>query len=79
MEEIRLRDNRHMVTCEGQMVVGVDGRDHYCSRIVVFPLGSHRNLVGGLNGSEIRGKQRNVLRQKGEVRAQNAEACNDEI
>jgi hypothetical protein len=79
MEEIRLRDNRHMVTCEGQMVVGVDGRDHYCNIIVVFPLGSHRNLVGGLNGSEIRGKQRNVLRQKGEVRAQNAEACNDEI
>jgi hypothetical protein len=69
MEEIRLRDNRHMVTCEGQLVVGVDGRDHYCSRILVFSLGCHRNLVGGLNGSEIRGKQRNVLRRKGEVRA----------
>jgi hypothetical protein len=40
MEEIRLRDNRHMVTCEGQLVVGVDGRDHYCSRILVFRLGA---------------------------------------
>jgi hypothetical protein len=79
MEEIRLRDNRHMVTCEGQLVVRVDGRDHYCSRILVFPFGRHRNLVSGLNGSEIRGKQRNFLRQKGEVRAQNAEACNDEM
>jgi hypothetical protein len=78
-EEIRFRDNRHMVTCKGQLAVGVNGRDHYCSRILVFPLGCHRNLVGGLNGSEIRGKQRNVLRQKGEVRAQNAEAGSDEI
>jgi hypothetical protein len=78
-EEIRFRDNRHMVTCEGQLVVGVNGRDHYCSRIMVFPLGRHRNLVGRLNGSEIRGKQRNILRQKGEVSAQNAEACSDEI
>jgi hypothetical protein len=40
MEEIRLRDNRHMVTCEGQLAVGVDGRDHYCCRILVFPLGA---------------------------------------
>jgi hypothetical protein len=72
MEEIQFRDNRHMVTCEGQLAVGVDGRDHYHSRILVLPLGCHHSLVSGLNGSEIRGKQRNVLRQKGEVRAQNA-------
>jgi hypothetical protein len=39
-EEIRFRDNRHMVTCEGQLAVGVNGRDHYCSRILVFRLGA---------------------------------------
>jgi hypothetical protein len=78
-EEIRFRDNRHMVTYKGQLAVEVDGRDHYRSRTLVLSLGRHRNLVGGLNGSEIRGKQRNVLRQKGEVRAQNAEACSDVI
>jgi hypothetical protein len=78
-EEIRLRDNRHMVTCEGQLVVGVDGRNDHRSRILVLPLGRHRNLVGGLNRSKIRGKQRNVLKQKGEVRAQNAEACGNVI
>jgi hypothetical protein len=50
-EEIRFRDNRHMVSCEGQLGVGVDGRDHYCSRILVLPLGRHRNHVDGLNRS----------------------------
>jgi hypothetical protein len=78
-EEIRFRDNRHMVTCKGQLAVGVDGRDHYRNRILVLPLGRHRNLVSGLNKSEIREKQRYGLRQKGEVRAQNAEACDDVI
>jgi hypothetical protein len=68
-----------MVTCERQLAVGVDGRNDHRSRIMVLPLGSHRNLVGGLNRSEIRGKQRNGLRRKCEVRAQNAEACGDEI
>jgi hypothetical protein len=78
-EEIRFRDNRHMVTCKGQLAIGIDGRNDHRSRILVLPLGRHRKLVGGLNGSKIRGEQRNVLRQKGEVRAQNAEACGDVI
>jgi hypothetical protein len=52
-EEIRFRDNRHMVTCEGQLAIGVDGRDHYHNRVLVLPLGHHRNLVGGLNRREI--------------------------
>ena len=68
-----------MVTCEGQLTVGVDGRNDHRNRILILLLGRHCNLVGGLNGSEIRGKQRNVLRQKGEVRAQNVEACDDVI
>jgi hypothetical protein len=68
-----------MVTCERQLAIGVDGRNDHRSRILVLPLGRHRNLVGRLNGSEIRGKQRNVWRQKGEIRAQNAEACGDVI
>jgi hypothetical protein len=25
MEKIRLRNNRHMVTCESQLTVGIDG------------------------------------------------------
>jgi hypothetical protein len=58
VEEIRLQNNRHMVTCERQLAVRVDRRDDHNSKILVLPLGRHRNLVGGLNGSEIKGKQR---------------------
>jgi hypothetical protein len=28
VEKVRLEDNRHMVTCERQLAVGVDGRNH---------------------------------------------------
>jgi hypothetical protein len=68
-----------MVTCERQLAVGVDGRNDYRSKILVLPLGHHCNLAGGLNKSEIRGKQRSGLRRKCEVRAQNSEACSDVI
>jgi hypothetical protein len=64
VEEIRFRNNRHMVTCKRQLAVGVDGRNDHRSRILVLPFGRHRNLVGGLKGSEIRGKQSSVWRQK---------------
>jgi hypothetical protein len=47
-----------MITCERQLVVGIDRRNDRNSRILVLPLGRHRNLVGGLSGSEIKGKQR---------------------
>jgi hypothetical protein len=66
-------------TCERKLTVGIDARNDHFSRILVLPLGRHHNLVSGLKGSEIRGKQSNIWRQKGEVRAQNAEACNDVI
>jgi hypothetical protein len=68
-----------MVTCKRQLAVGVDRRNDYRSRILVLPLGRHRNLTGGLNSGEIRGKQRCGLRQKCEVRAQNSEARDDVI
>jgi hypothetical protein len=54
-----------VVTCERQLAVGVDGRNDY------------RNLVGGSNKGEIRGKQRSGSRQKCEVRAQNSKAHDD--
>jgi hypothetical protein len=64
VEEIRFRNNRHMVTCERQLAVGVDRRNEHHTRILVLPLGRHRNLIGGLNKSETKGKRRNVWRQK---------------
>jgi hypothetical protein len=68
-----------MVTCERQLAVGSMGGVTTAAEFWFFGLARHHNLVGGLKGSEIRGKQSNVWRQKGEVRAQNAEACDDVI
>jgi hypothetical protein len=58
MEKIRLGNNWHMITCERQLAVGIDGRNNRSGRILTLPLGRHHNLVGGLSGSEIKGKQR---------------------
>jgi hypothetical protein len=58
VEKIRLGDNRHMITCEGQLTVEIDRRNDRCSRILNLLLGRHRNLVGGLSKSKIKGKQR---------------------
>jgi hypothetical protein len=58
MEKIQLGNNRHMITCERQLTVGIDGRNNCSSRILTLPLGCHHNLVGELSGSKIKGKQR---------------------
>jgi hypothetical protein len=58
VEKIRFRNNRHMITCERQLAVGIDRRNDRSSRILVLPLRRHHNLIGELDGSEIKGKQR---------------------
>jgi hypothetical protein len=58
VEKIRLGNNRHMITCERQLAVEIDRRNDRSSKILILPLGRHRNLIGGLSGSEIKGKQR---------------------
>jgi hypothetical protein len=58
VEKIQLGNNRHMITCERQLTVEIDRSNDRCSRILTLPLGRHRNLVGGLSRSEIKGKQR---------------------
>jgi hypothetical protein len=58
MEKVQLRNNRHMITCERQLAVGIDGRNNRSGGILTLPLGRHLNLIGELSGSEIKGKQR---------------------
>jgi hypothetical protein len=58
VEKIRLGNNRHMITCERQLTVEIDRRNDHCNIILTLPLGRHRNLIGRLSGSEIKGKQR---------------------
>jgi hypothetical protein len=58
MEKVGFRDNRHMVTCERQLTVGIDGRNDYDRRTRSFPLGRHLNLADERNGSSIAEKQK---------------------
>jgi hypothetical protein len=58
VEKIRLRNNRHMITCERQLAIEIDRRNSRSSRILTLLFGRHRNLVGGLSESEIKGKKR---------------------
>jgi hypothetical protein len=46
MEKVRLRNNRHMVTCKRQLAVGIDGGNDSNGRTRGFPLGHHLNLAG---------------------------------
>jgi hypothetical protein len=58
MEKVGFRDNRHVVTCEGQLTVGIDRRNDCGRRTLGFPLGRHLNLVGEQSGGSIAREQR---------------------
>jgi hypothetical protein len=58
MEKVRLGNNRHVISCEGQLTVWIDGRNNRSGGILTLSLGRHLNLAGELSGSEIKGKQR---------------------
>ena len=75
MEKVRLKNNRHMVTCERQLTVGIDGGDDSNGRTGGFPLGRHLNLAGERSGSRIAKRQRRPRCRKAETRAQSVESC----
>lgn len=79
MKKVRFRDNRHMVTCERQLTVGIDGRNDCDRRTRSLPLGRHLNLVSGRSGSNIAGKQRKHECRKAETRARSMEACDSAV
>jgi hypothetical protein len=58
MEKVGFRDNRHVVTCEGQMTVGIDRRDVCGRRTLGFPFGRHLNLAGEQSEGGIAREQR---------------------
>ena len=53
VEKVRLGDNRHMVTCERQLAVGVDRGNHSSGRTRGLSLGRHLNSTGEQSGSRI--------------------------
>jgi hypothetical protein len=67
VKKVRFRNNRHVVTCERQLTVGVDRRNDRSRRILVFPLGCHLNLADELSGSKIARKQRRLGGKKAEL------------
>jgi hypothetical protein len=75
MEKVRLRNNRHMVTCERQLVVGVDRGNHSSRRTRGFPLGRHLNSTGEQSGSQIAEGQKGSEGRKARTRARKAEAA----
>jgi hypothetical protein len=52
MKKVGFRDNRHMVTCEGQLTVGINGGNDCDGRT------RHFNLTGERSRSDIAEKQR---------------------
>jgi hypothetical protein len=58
MKKVGFGDNIHMVTCEGQLTVGIEGGNDCNGRTRSFPLGRHLNLAGERSRSDIAGKQR---------------------
>ena len=62
MKEVGFRNDRHMVTSEWQLAVGVDKRDDRSNGALPLPLRRHRNLSGGTSRIEISGKQRSGSR-----------------
>jgi hypothetical protein len=53
MEKFRLRDDEHVVTCERQLAVGVDWRNHHGRRTRGFSLGHHLDSTGEHSGRRI--------------------------
>jgi hypothetical protein len=79
MEKVRLRNNRHMVTCERQLTVGVDGGNDSSGRTRSFPLRRHLNLAGEQSGSRIANLQRGSGSRKARTRARNVETRNSAV
>jgi hypothetical protein len=79
MKKAGFRDNGHMVTCEGQLTVGIDGGNDCYRQTRSFPLGRHLNLASEQSGSNIAGEQRRPGCRKAKTRARNAETCDSAV
>jgi hypothetical protein len=53
VEKFGLGDDRHVVTCERQLAVGVDWRNHHGRRTRGLPLGRHLDSTGEQSGRRI--------------------------
>jgi hypothetical protein len=52
IQEIRLRNDKHVVTGKWKLAIGINGRNDWSSSTLSLPLGGHRNLSGGVGRLE---------------------------
>jgi hypothetical protein len=67
MKKVGFRDDRHVVTCERQLTVGIDRRNDCGRRTLGFPLGRHLNLASEQSGSSIAREQRRLGGRKAKL------------
>jgi hypothetical protein len=72
VEEFSLGNDRHVVTCERQLAVGVDWRDHSSGRARGLPLGCHLNSISEQSGGK---RQRGFGSRNARTRARKAKAA----
>jgi hypothetical protein len=58
MEKVGFRDDRHVITCERWLTVGIDRGNDCGRRTLGFLLGCHLNLAGEQSGGNIAREQR---------------------
>jgi hypothetical protein len=66
MQEIGLRNDRHVVTGKWKLAVGINGRNDWSSSALSFPLGGHCNLSGGV-GRHKNSESREAVEEKSEI------------
>jgi hypothetical protein len=70
MKKIGLRNDRHVITSEGKLAVGVDGRDDCSSGALPLPLGGHRDFFSGeVSGLRNSGEAEERMKRESEARA----------
>jgi hypothetical protein len=67
MEKVGFRDDRHVVTCERQLTVGIDRRNDCGRRTLGFSLGRHLNLAGEQSEGNIAREQRRPRCRKAKI------------
>jgi hypothetical protein len=66
MQKIGIRNDRHVVTGEWMLAVGINGRNDQNSGTLSLSLGSHHNLSGGVGKLE-NPENREVAEKKSEI------------
>jgi hypothetical protein len=70
MKKIGFRNYIHVITSEGKLAVGVDGRDDCSSGALPLLFGGHRDFSGGASRLRNSGEAEERMKRKSEVRAQ---------